>query len=98
MSRCLQCNKVFQPRRGGHVFCSVRCRHLGERKPHDPPPVDQDQIDRLFDPRRDPSERVREDDWFAPADAAPEWRELFEGDTVAKRRQWFETLKELGQV
>jgi hypothetical protein len=98
MSPCLHCGKLFKPRRGGHVFCSVRCRHLGERKPHEPLPADPEVIDRLFDPRRDPEEFVRDDDWFAPADAAPEWKALYAGDTVAKRRRWFGALADLGRV
>jgi hypothetical protein len=71
---------------------------LGERKPHEPLPADPEVIDRLFDPRRDPEEFVRDDDWFAPADAAPEWKALYAGDTVAKRRRWFGALADLGRV
>lgn len=92
MRKCLHCGGSFHPRRGGHVFCS-RCRHKGERKPYDPPPVDQEQIDRLFDPRRDPKECVTLDDRFAPTDAPDDVKELYLCETVAKRRQWFQSLK-----
>jgi hypothetical protein len=98
MATCLHCGTEFRPRRGGHVFCSVWCRHQGERKPYDPPPVDPEVVDRLFDPGRDPQERVRDDDWFSPADAAPEWRELYAGETVEQRRRWYENLKDSGLV
>lgn len=27
MAECLNCRRTFQPRRGGHVFCSSFCRH-----------------------------------------------------------------------
>jgi hypothetical protein len=70
-------------------------RHKGERRPYDPPPVDQAAVDRLFDPSRDPNEPVRADDW-CPASWTPEIIELymagpskcgrFRGDTVARRR------------
>jgi hypothetical protein len=92
-ANCLHCGKSFRPRRGGHVFCSPWCRHHGERKPYDPPPVDQDQVERLFDPRRDPNEQVRIDDWFSPADAPDEFKALYLEDTVGQRRRWFDNLK-----
>jgi hypothetical protein len=98
MTECLHCRKPFQPRRRGHVFCSVWCRHQGERKPYDPPPVDQEVVDRLFDPFRDPNERVRPDDWFAPMDAPEGWKALFAHETVGGRRRWFANLKALGEV
>jgi hypothetical protein len=97
MASCLHCGSEFHPRRGGHVFCSVWCRHQGERKSGDPP-VDQAQIDRLFDPRRDPQEQVADDDWFAPADADPEWKALYAGETVEQRRRWYENLKAMGRI
>jgi hypothetical protein len=55
-------------------------------------------IERLFDPRRDPDDRVRADDWFAPADASPEWRALYLGETVEQRRRWYLTLQGLGRL
>jgi hypothetical protein len=72
LARCAHCGNQLRPRKVGHVFCSVGCRHRGERTPHDPPPVDPELVERLFDPGRDPNGRVRDDDWFAPADASPE--------------------------
>jgi hypothetical protein len=65
-ARCLRCGKDFQPRRGGHVFCSPECRHLGERKPYRRDLGDEDAIARLFDPTRDPDEPVRPDEWCPP--------------------------------
>ena len=98
MSSCLHCGKPFKPRRGGHVFCSVWCRHQGKRKPGDPPPADPEVVDRLFDPRRSPDEPVKPDDWFAPMDAPAEFKALYAGSTLGHRRRWFENLKELGLV
>jgi hypothetical protein len=76
----------------------LRAFRVGERGPHDPPAVDEEVIERLFDPRRDPDDRVRDDYWFAPAGASPEWRALFLGETVAQRRRWYLTLKGLGRL
>jgi hypothetical protein len=53
--------------------------------------IDPEQVKRLFDPDRDPNERVREDDWFAgPSD--PEWRALYAHETVGGRRRWYMNL------
>jgi hypothetical protein len=53
--------------------------------------IDPEQVKRLFDPSRDPEERVREDDWFAgPSD--PEWRALYAEETVRARRRWYMNL------
>jgi hypothetical protein len=98
MARCLHCGGEFRPRRAGHVYCKPWCRHQGERKPYDPEPVDPEVVDRLFDPRRDPEEIVKPDDFFLPVDADPEWRVLYDGETVGARRRWYENLKALGQV
>ena len=95
---CLHCEKPFTPRRGGHVFCSVRCRHLGVRGPNDPRPVDQQAVERLFDPSRDPQEQVRADEWFAPEDAAAAVRALYAADTLEQRRRWYERLHDMGRV
>jgi len=32
---CLHCGRPFEPRKLGHVFCSVDCRHGGERRPEE---------------------------------------------------------------
>jgi hypothetical protein len=90
MAECLHCGKEFTPRRAGHVYHSPWCRHHGERKPYDPPPVDQDQISRLFNPRRNPTERIADDDWHV---GGTEWQSLDAADTVTDRRRWFESLK-----
>jgi hypothetical protein len=52
----------------------------------------------LFDPRRSPDELVRDDDWFEPPNAPPEWKALFAVDTVEKRRRWFLNLVEIGEI
>jgi hypothetical protein len=98
VARCLHCGGEFRPRRAGHVYCKPWCRHQGERKPYDPPPVDPEVIDRLFDPRRNPNERVRPDDWFSPMDAPKEWKALYAYETVELRRRWYENLKDSGLV
>jgi hypothetical protein len=59
--------------------------------------VDHEQIARLFDPSRDPGERVRDDDWFTPADR-PDLRELYAEETVAARRRWYLALVADGRV
>jgi hypothetical protein len=46
----------------------------------------------LFDPSRDPSSRVRDDDWHP---GPPEMKPLEACDTVADRRRWYERL---GQI
>jgi hypothetical protein len=73
------------------VFCSVGCRHLGELPPDQRRPVDKGAVERLFDPARDPNERVRGDDWF-PGNPSPAVRELYAVDTVWARRQWYTNL------
>jgi hypothetical protein len=65
MAECLHCGRKFQPRRRGHVFCSSFCRRRGERWDR-PTSADREQVARLFDPSRDPEERVRDDDWHPP--------------------------------
>jgi hypothetical protein len=43
---------------------------------------DGEAVKRLFDPSREPRERVRDDDWFSPEEPDPGWKELFAYDTV----------------
>jgi len=96
MAECLHCGVEFTPRKEGHVFHTVECRHRGERRPEDRVPVDHEAIERLFDPRRDPDERVRADDWH-PSPASP-FGELDACDTVEKRRRWYTNLRDLGRL
>jgi hypothetical protein len=54
-------------------------------------------VKRLFDPSRDPQERVREDDWFpGPSDA--EWRALYAHETVGTRRRGYMNLMMSGEL
>jgi hypothetical protein len=94
---CLHCGTEFAPVKYGHLYCSTFCRHRGPRTPMDDEPVDHEQITRLFDPDRDPGERVRDDDWFTPADRS-DLRELYAMETVGTRRRWFMALVEAGRV
>jgi hypothetical protein len=57
-------------------------------------PPDPEQVARLFDPARDPAERVRRDDWYPDPDH--DRFELDLTDTVEDRRRWYLTLRELG--
>lgn len=93
MAECARCGRTFVRRRSDHRFCRPECRKLGQRKPGEPPPVDPDVVDRLFDPRRDPNDRVRTDDWFWPVDAPEAWKALFAGHSVGGRRRWLANLK-----
>jgi hypothetical protein len=95
MADTLNCGRGFQPRRIGHVYCSVACRHRGERRPDQGNPVDTAAVERLFDETRDPSERVRPDDWNP---GPPEFAELELCHTVATRRRWYLTLLEMGKL
>jgi hypothetical protein len=54
--------------------------------------VPQDQVERLFDPSRHPSERVRDDDWHPMADVDPVWRDLDAYQTVKTPRRWYLNL------
>lgn len=105
---CLHCGTEFVPRKQGHVFCSVECRHKGERAPWDPPPSSPEVVARLFDPSRDPDAIVEADDW-APATWTPEIVELYRcgpsptwpdrhGDTVAMRRRCYLALRAMGRA
>jgi hypothetical protein len=100
MAECARCGVEFVQRRSDHRFCCPEHRKLGERKPGAPPPVDHEQIARLFDESRDPDELVAVDDWHPAAalETAAEWRELDAGHTVAQRRRWYEELVLLGKV
>ena len=96
-TECLHCGRIFQPRRRGHVFCSTFCRHRGQRPVAERGEIDTEAVKRLFDPSRDPEERVREDDWFAgPPDA--EWRSLYAHETVESRRRWYLALMMSGEL
>jgi hypothetical protein len=94
MAECLHCGSEFRPRRRGHVFCSSFCRHRGERWDR-PGPADREQIARLFDPSRDPNERVRDDDWHP---SPGPWQELDWCQTVGTRRRWYRNLLEAGDL
>jgi hypothetical protein len=96
-AECLHCGTQFTPVKYGHRYCSSFCRHRGPRAPMDGEQVDHEQIARLFDPDRDPGERVRNDDWFTPADR-PDLRELYSWETVAARRRWYLALVADGRV
>ena len=94
---CLHCGRIFQPRRRGHVFCSTFCRHRGQRPVEERGEIDTEAVRRLFDPSRDPEERVREDDWFpGPSDA--EWRSLYAHETVGVRRRGYMNLMMSGEL
>jgi hypothetical protein len=93
---CAHCGKRFRPSKYGHRFCSRVCRHRGEREPHQHAPVDHEAVARLFDRSRDPSERVRPNDWFPPVSA--EWAALFAHDTLEARRRWYAALIDLGRL
>ena len=95
MPECLSCGRGFEPRRIGHVYCSVDCRHRGERRP-DREPVDQQAVERLFDVSRDPESRVLPDEWH-PLPGSP-WVELDACDTVRQRRRWYRELVKLGRL
>jgi hypothetical protein len=90
-TECLHCGVEFVPRKAGHVFHSIECRHRGARRPEDRVPVDHEAVERLFDPRRDPSERVRRDDWHPDPNSGFFELELF--DTVESRRRWYRNLR-----
>ena len=78
---CAHCGREFKPSKVGHRFCSVFCRHRGERKPHERVLVDTAAVERLFDESRDPSERCRDDDWYPASCAA--FKHLDAAQTVA---------------
>jgi hypothetical protein len=99
MKRCPNCGRDFQPRKSDHIYCTTACRYaFGKRltvvgfEQQDP-----EAVERLFDPSRDPNERVRPDDWFcAPAEDG--WKELYAHETVEMRRRWFRNLFPWWQV
>jgi hypothetical protein len=93
-ANCLRCGRRFVRHRRGHIFCSRRCRHRGAQRTAT---IDVEAVERLFDPDRDPAERVREDDWF-PESLDSGWRDLYAVDSVEARRRWYEALEDLGGV
>jgi hypothetical protein len=95
-AECLHCGREFVPRKSGHVFCSVDCRHRGERQPHERDAVDQAAVVRLFDASRDPETRVLPDDWHPFPGSA--WVELDAHDSVEQRRRWYRALVKLGRL
>ena len=95
ISECARCGVAFEQRRVDHRFCSPSAKR-GERRPSDPPPP-VDQVERLFDPRRDPGELVRPDDWF-PEPGGAEWRSLFACETIETRRRWYRELADRGML
>lgn len=92
---CLHCGVEFVPRKAGHVFHSIECRHRGERRADERQPIDVEAIERLFADSRDPRERVRPDDWFPGShdSATAAGVALFAHDTVEGRRRWYLNLK-----
>ena len=88
-AECLHCGGKFSPRRRGHVFCSSWCRHRGARRER-PGPIEREQVARLFDPSRDPKERVTDDEWHPMSD--PVWNDLDAYQTVETRRRWYLNL------
>jgi hypothetical protein len=90
-AECLHCGQFFQPRRQGHVFCSNVCRYRGERPLGERGEIDVEAVKRLFEPSRDPDERVLEDDWIAGG-PDPVWRSLYAHETVGDRRRWYMSL------
>jgi len=102
--KCARCGREFERRRKGHIYCSRECRYAGERAEQAIEIADPAAVDRLFDPARDPSERVRDDDWYShdPDDTDDEmWeylRDLDRNDTVAQRRRWYLALRREGSI
>jgi hypothetical protein len=90
---CLHCGIMFEPRHSGHLFHSSKCRHKGELDPAQRQAASSDAVDRLFAADRDPTERVREDDWH-PSPGTP-FHRLDAVDTVQVRRRWFTRLGEI---
>lgn len=95
MAECARCGREFVQRRSDHRFCSRECRHLGERRLGEPVP-DHAAVERLFDPRRDPEELVRDDDWYPGAGTkdGDAFAALDAHDTVAQRRTWYLGLRD----
>ena len=96
IAECLSCGIEFTPRKEGHVFHSVGCRHRGERRPEERAPVDLAAIERLFDESRDLGERVRGNDWHPNPDTP--LADLDGFDTVGSRRRWYLNLVRLGRI
>lgn len=90
----MHCRRLFEPRRGGHVFCSSSCRHRYRGELRGGMAIDRAQIERLFGDDRDPEDLVRQDDWH-PSPASGFVR-LDTWDTVGTRRHWYRALVEEG--
>jgi hypothetical protein len=92
MPDCLHCGRQFTPRKAGHVFCSNACRHKGESNPGTGVDWNREKVAALFDPGRDPDERVNLDDWH-PTPQHTGFVELDLVDTVKARRQQYRHLR-----
>jgi hypothetical protein len=95
IAACARCGRAFVRHRRGHIYCSRRCRHrgvLGRTAT-----IDHEAVERLFDPDRDPRERVRPDDWF-PEHLDSGARDLYAVDSVATRRRWYQALEDDGEL
>jgi hypothetical protein len=93
---CVRCGQPFESRKRGHIYCGPTCRHRGPRRSGDGPPVDEEQLARLFDPERDPDARVAANDWCAGL--APEFAALYAAETVGGRRRWYANLQAAGRI
>jgi hypothetical protein len=60
----------------------------------DAPQTDWEAVERLFEEDRDPSERVRGDDWHPCED--PDWHEVDRVHTLEQRRRWCLALLDQG--
>jgi hypothetical protein len=73
------------------VSCSRECRHRGPRKEGNTVAPSEAELERLFDPKRDPEGLVAPDEW-QPAGKGSPWVELDACQTVFTRRSWFQGL------
>jgi hypothetical protein len=95
---CRHCGKEFVPSKVGHWYCSTECRLRGPRPPQAPAPPDPEQIERLFDPSRDPGELAGPGDWhpYLDLEDGDAWCALDGGDTIGVRRAWYLSMAERG--
>jgi hypothetical protein len=93
---CLRCGVEFVPSKRGHIYCSADCRHQGEREPGERPRADPEQVRRLFDDSRDPEASVLPNDWHPHPHLG--FFELDAGNSVRKRRGWYQELKTRGML
>jgi hypothetical protein len=93
---CAHCGQPFEPSRAGHIYCKPECRYGGPLDPSRHHPLDTDAVARLFDPRRDPEEVVRGDDWYPGAGTqdGDAFAALDAHHTVAQRRSWYLGLRD----